>query len=574
MKLRMNFRNSGYLFLIVVWLVSTANLAQEAQLPPPLSFPLLDFNFNIEAPLRCPNDVNIYATQNAAGQPLGTLKAGQLVWSTRNENGWVRVFDKNSGETGWAPTQSLFFAASNDQLNQLNQATLESGRVLDAEEASLDQKIASANKAIEKFKEFGLGNSPWVTLEYRKLYYTLVQSNKMEQAEKIARLEFKVLMDSLGPNDMRTVFAKQRLAGSLVDQKMRGTQEKLLDECLEVTRTLAGENSLPYLEMLFAVANAKIDSEARTKALQACADIALKIYGDNHAACFYLTSYADAATFAGEEESAAKAVKHAIQIYASSNLPNKKLSLAHCRMLLGNAQSGLSQWEPAIKNLQIAIAVFQNDSENPESQVNLGRSLVWLGNIYSRRRNYPAAIEKYEIASRIFAASKHAWQIDALTSLASAKSSLGMLGEAETICKKAIKIAIELGRQDLANSPRHQLGMVLQSEGKLEEGKELLKETVDSAIKSVGKANALNSLHNYADLLAAMGEDSEALAIHLDNYAIRHEKYGDHHNCTQSSLLAIGGIYLKMRKFAEAKKNLLVALKAQQERGNSDFEGG
>jgi tetratricopeptide (TPR) repeat protein len=362
------------------------------------------------------------------------------------------------------------------------------------------------------------------------------------------------------------------MARSFVEANEQDKQLQLFQEALTATAKILGENNEDYLSILYSVGQAQIDIDKKLTTFAECAKLAGKLFGKSQIAAFYLMRYADQAIFSNQADAAIVALKQAMESFGDLE-PNDP-RLAEAFMFLGRAHLELSDRQQATANLEKAIKIFRKDNTNITSQKSLARALVWLAGTFSDYRDYAGSIKHLEEAASIFEENDDPWTIDALASLAFSQSKLGLYSRAEATCQRATKFSQRIDRPDLNNEIQHMLGMIYQATGKLDEAEKLLKETSDFNIRVVGRENAVGYLHNYAEVLFDRGELNAAYAIHEGNYKIRKEKFGNHHNCTQSSLLALADISLLRHEYVDAKRYLLIALEAHSKRGRSDFEGG
>ena len=570
----------------------------------------LVLDFSRETLVRTIEPTVIYQTPNSNEKPLAKLRGGQTVWSSRRAKGFSLVYDKYSKKRGWIVDEAVQNAGlTEEQANALARFNQEIDNLLfEANDplTELKKKIDLEKRRKKKLEQFGLLETPYGSTARASLYEAYHGLGEYKNCQREAEQAFQVLSKYLGQNDMRTVLAKARLAEG-VALAQGGISSELFADCLRTTEVLLGQKSLVYLEILASAAHYEPDVLLKIKLRRQAVKIARDLKIEGVQLVEYLIYCGVDLGNSGQPKLINSSVPYFEEAMKLLNGPENKMQLGGCLMSLAQTQNTLGDYGSAQDNLQQAVDIFRAEPETPFAKDKLALALKTLGEVYSFRRNERAAVAVYNEVVEL----ESQYSFDARISLVASLQRLGKAGDANAIARETLaffnehsetftgfgyhsmaqtmlevgeisdaETLIENGLKRLApndgllkNDFRALKANIKIENGQVDEGLALLQETIDFRIKKLGIENCHYLVHNYADLLLKKGRIEESLKQHTAIYKMRHEKYGDSHNCSQASLMALAELYMAQSKFEEAKESLLVALKAQEGRGRTDFEG-
>ena len=597
-------RMCSIVFSCLLWLTPTFAFAQSASDNVPL---VLDFSN--ETLVRTIKPTAVYPTPSSNEKPLARLRVGQTVWSSRRAKGFSLVYDKYSKKSGWIVDEAVQSAGPNEEqaialdaiIQELDNLLFETNDPL--EELKKTADTWKRNK--EKLKQFKLHETPFASPECQNLFDAYLNLGEYQNCLREAKNGYQILSEYLGPNDMRTVLAMERLAIGMAlvhDEK----SSELFAECLQTAENLVGSKSQIFLSLLGNAARYETEALSRVKLWKRTVSIARELRIDGAQMSDYLVACGTAIGNSGQPTSSVAYFEEALKLLEGTE---NRIQLGGCRLSFGQAQTIIGEYDSAKDNLQHAVDIYRAESNNPFAKDQLSLALINLGRLYSLRRNESAAVAAYSEAIKL----ESQYSFDARNSLIESLLKLGKVGDANVIARETLNIFSEsndsltaLGYHNLAetmltvgkipeaekliakglkrleseqdidhlrNEFRALKASIKIDRGQLDEGLALMQETIDFRVSKMGIENCHYLLHNHADFLKGIGKIEESLELHNAIYEMRRKKYGNSHNCSQASLMALAELYMAQSKFEEAKDSLLVALKAQEGLGRTDFEG-
>ena len=571
----------------------------------------LAFDLSRESLVRTVRQTEIYPTPNIDNEPIATLQAAQLVWASKTTNGFSLVYDRTSQKQGWVSNGQLQWAGpSNEQGEVLDRFNQERDRI---QFESVDQvsewksTIDLENRVKAKLEQFDLNSTPYASPNSENLIYGYLNLNQFENALQEAKQEFETLNIFLGENDMRTVLAKSRVAICMAAVQDENASE-LFDEVLGTTESLLGKKNLIYLDLLSRAAVRELNGPRRLELWGQSVDLAREMEVAGVELAQYLIGYGNA-IMQSQPPQPADAIPYFRQAIKLLGDSDHRIQKGECLLSLGRLRSMLDEYRSAEENLGKAIEIFRAEDKDLVAKEKLADALYQLGQVHSLRRNERAAVATFQEAIELETAGAFDHRISLIGSLLK----LGKKGDARAVAREALS-QLEMKPDEYPPSAWYVLaretlniGDVLEAEklvakgmslleknqeserslndfrgltaailiekGQIEEGLSLKQTTIDYLIENQGIENCHYDLHNYADALLFHGKKESALRIHKEIYEMRRKKYGDSHNCSQASLIALGEIYIAKSDFEKARDSFLVALKAQDGRGRTDLEG-
>ncbi len=189
----------------------------------------------------------------------------------------------------------------------------------------------------------------------------------------------------------------------------------------------------------------------------------------------------------------------------------------------------------------------------------IGKSLLWQGRVYYYKDDYSLSIKYLDKAKEVLETTS---KLDALAFLYFSKASISSIRgdyiHALEMFKEAIKLTEITGNVKLMSSSYSSMGVVLLSRGNPEKAMVYFKETL-SIKKTIDDQKGIsNTLTCIGKSYEALGALDSSLMYH--NQALKIRTGLKMERSIASSEYNIGGILIKMGKYAQAEKALQIAL--------------
>jgi signal transduction histidine kinase len=227
-----------------------------------------------------------------------------------------------------------------------------------------------------------------------------------------------------------------------------------------------------------------------------------------------------------------------------------KKGIAECYNNIGIIYKELNNYHEALKYYEAALKIKEEIEDNKLSIAGTNKN---IGNIYCDLGNYPMAL-KYALSYL-----KINEEADNKQGMADAYNDIGQIYEDQKDLTEAMKYYVDameieqkIGDELGVALSYNNIGGIFEIENKFEKALDNYKKSLKIHVEIGDSQELAMCYHNIANINDAMGNSSEALKNYLAALSI--SKNYQNKRGIASSQIDIGAVYIKLKKYAIAKK--------------------